>query len=168
MKMTDITQILTPPSLGEFKNGIYSAVWPTPETNEYLIQMLNKAAIDTTELEIHVTIIYSHNEKKIVEVPETKEFYSAVIDKFVTWVGHDGDTYLVMLLDSQEMKDANQEWAHLGYSGTFDNYNPHVTILTKVNPGRNVASFVDLLNWTFEDDKQSLTFGPQQIKPLKD
>lgn len=114
----------------------------------------------------HCTVLYSRNKKNVDGEASTRRVYTASIKEFTSWVGHDGKTYVVALLDSPQLQEAFKEWKKLGYTSDYPDYKPHITI--KKGDIENVDEIIDLLTLSYFKHPYVLTFGAQKVEPLRD
>lgn len=148
--------------------GVYSAIIPNKSSTRRLVDLFNVVDfIEPHTDDLHCTILFSENTNRVFEYPASVnvEQYDAIIKEFVTWTGHNGQTYLVALLDSPAIMKANSDWRSLGYSSTFPEYRPHITV--KKDFDMKLADKVlPALNEAAENNPFVIQFGSQEIKPL--
>jgi hypothetical protein len=86
---------------------------------------MNQSDID----DMHCTIVWSPSGS----VPNPKPIarsYAARCVRIEAWPGHNGDGYLVAILNSDSMQTLHKTWKLRGAEHTFNDYVPHVTLKT--------------------------------------
>lgn len=150
-------------------DGVYSAVRPLGLSIGRIDALMDVIAFaDPSRDDPHVTVLYSRNDNRVTSQPlEMPSTYRALISKFVSWVGHDGQPYVVALLDSPDLQAAHAAWMELGYTKDFPDYQPHITFKKGLAEDQ-VANVLSLLNEAIEQNPVTLVFGSQRIEPLDD
>lgn len=117
------------------QSGLYSAVRLTPKSTELINDFCEQAGFDSLNEKSHCTIMYSHD-KVASDFYRAHQFgrntYNARAERFKWWAGGNGDGYLVLLLESPELKEEHNRLRQLGCTPTLDDYTPHVTIMTPI------------------------------------
>lgn len=151
--------------------GVYSSVKPIGvcvDKLRWLFRTIRDVKPDIDDLKLHCTVLYSRNEDKAEGFLKGKRVYIARIKEFTSWVGHDDKPYLVLLLDSAELQSAFNDWRALGYSTDFPEYRPHITVAKDLSP-EDMQWAMDRLNANLKKDQPFvITFGAQEIEPLRD
>lgn len=151
-------------------NGVYSAVRPLGLSIGRINALMDVIAFaDPSRDDPHVTVLYSRNDNRVTSQPlDMPTTYRASIEKFTSWVGHDGKPYVVALLDSPDLQAAHAAWIELGYTKDFPDYRPHITFKKNL-PEDQVANVLTLLNDALNPISPiMLVFGSQRIEPLDD
>ena len=163
-------------------DSAYVSVVPTLSSAHRLIQWLRAGISDMDLLETmacslygeaHVTIMYSRKQGiDLTKIPDPAKLTSYMyygkallgkIKEFEYWDGHNDKGYLVAKLDSPELCALNEKWKQLGLKHSFDDYTPHVTI---VSPFAENAPMVAALNQRLIDHPLSMEFLNEKIEPL--
>ena len=150
--------------------GVYVKVDPS-ELSVAKIARLSRRVhyLDVDVKDLHVTVLYSKNEELVKKQPKDRSTtFRAFLKEFTSWVGHDGKTYLVGLLDSVELSAANQAWVDLGYTTSYPDYLPHVTLKVMDEPHPRLEDAKETLNAFLKKRVVRLVFGPEKIEPLRD
>lgn len=149
--------------------GLYSSVKPSAGSVNKIAELYKAASYIEPKLDdAHVTVLFSRNENNVVEKTDSRDIYTATVKEFITWDGHDGKPYLVMLLDSPGLQAAFTDWIDLGYTVDFPEYRPHITVQKNLDPRTLKRALADLNNALKKKGTVKLYFGAQKMAPLKD
>lgn len=128
--------------------GTYMSVIPDRRTRSALFAHIrsNEIGVVTGMWDFHATVIWSNDAlapDQLIDLSfsfhvETK--FQALPKEFKVWEGHDGKNYLVLLLDSPDLVEANARVMKYGITSTQDVYNPHVTVATGIPPDFDTSS----------------------------
>lgn len=151
------------------QNGVYSSVKPIGLSENKIHALMDLVPFaDPDKDKIHVTVLYSRNANVVTEQPASmRRIHRATISKFVSWVGHDDQPYVVALLDSPELQAANSDWIKLGYTQDFDEYSPHITFKKGLS-AETTETMLEILNNALKNNVIALVFGEQEVEPLVD
>ncbi len=146
--------------------GFYSAVHL--DTNSH--DILSKFCIDNFGVDlpddVHCTVMYSTKSiDKQDGINYSKPVYQAYVDHFEFWPGHDKAGYLVLKLVSSDLQDEHMRLKRCGCKPTFDNYSPHITIITPID--KSLADLNVKIGNTKLQDKLVLQFSNQTVDILK-
>lgn len=124
-------------------NGIFAKVLPT--TDSILAIKSRFKTLNPMMEDLHCTAIYSKTAASSVDLPniDKDERYDAVGTELVWWEGHDKEGYLVLKLESNDLKALNRKFRKAGLVATFEDYKAHVTLM---NPCKQPPGNVKVLN----------------------
>jgi hypothetical protein len=82
------------------------------------------------------------------------------------WAGHDNDGYVTLQLKSDSLQEEHNRLKQLGCKPTFDEYKPHVTILTPIQfeSEAKQKEFIRLGNLMLRKRPLELVFDGQKIE----
>ena len=150
------------------EGGLYSSVKPIGTCIQKLKTLFSLVShIDPDIDKMHCTVLYSRNKNGATGETESQRVYSATIKEFTHWVGHDGKTYLVALLDSPMLQKAFRDWRELGYTSDYNEYKPHITIKKGLSESE-AQDAADILTLDYFKRPFVITFGAQESEPLRD
>ena len=126
--------------------GTYSSVMPTRESRDALHELAShiQEGEVTNIWDLHSTVMWSSG---VLSTEQQFDFalsydadhkFSATPKEFVVWNGHDDENYLVLLLTSTDLVEANLKLQSYGLTANFD-YNPHITFAERVSSGYDVS-----------------------------
>lgn len=149
------------------RGGLYSSVKPIGTAITKLKTLLSSVQhIQPHYDDLHCTVLYSKNKAGVMGTPRSERVYAANIKEFTHWVGHNGKTYLVALLDSHTLQKAFRDWEAMGYSSDYPDYKPHITIKKDISK-EEAQRCADILTIEYFKNPFILTFGAQEIAPLE-
>jgi len=156
------------------QRGVYVSRVLVPDSQDKLIDFVHKhgmCQMDATDMgEIHCTIIHSASplpdprvDLKINPLP-----CAARVVGFDVWPGHDGDGYLVALLQSPMLNALNRLWKLRGcVPTTYDEYLPHITIKTPFEPDRGFTRQQEIANEALANDPMLIILHKEVIEDIK-
>lgn len=153
-------------------NGLFSSVVPSRSAKSTIIGMLhdNELNVDIVP-NLHCTIMYS---RKAIGVDDALNFehkdFRALPQKITWWEGHDKVGYLVLLLQSVEMEHEHYRLRRLGCEPTFDDYQPHVTLVTPFAKtlAKSLQYNIGVVNNYIRRNGDYLMFGNQTVEDLRE
>lgn len=89
------------------------------------------------EDEYHISIIVAPGQVADLDAAEEKKDngpFRVEGNKLVYWTGHNGKTYLVLELESEDLQELHQKWVDLGFKHSFPEYRPHMTLMKNFDP----------------------------------
>lgn len=119
---------------------------------------------EARESELHCTVMWSH---AIPADARCNPEYSvpAELDHLEYWDGHDGDGYIVAVLNSEPLRQLHQKWLTRGCVHSFDDYTPHVTLLSKIKP--SPLMFEKMVQASDRLKGSAVKFYGEQIENIK-
>ncbi len=115
--------------------------------------------------DLHSTVIYSKDRfPSNTKIPHDRQF-SAFVKDVQFWDGHDGDGYVVLVLDSPDLVALHQEWKDRGLIHSFDDYTPHVTLKSKLANSVRLEQKINTVKPKVAGLK--LKFGQETVEGLK-
>jgi len=78
--------------------------------------------------DLHCTIMYSKDERPYERVMPILDPVKAHLVRFEHWPGHNGDGYLVAMLESEGLQRVHKFWRAMGCEHSFPEYTPHITL----------------------------------------
>ena len=155
-------------------NGVYVSMTPISGTRKVfnvVKDALLRVGIKPDPLEdYHVTVVWSEKSpsKDIVKLlVQDSCTCKAHVKGVVSWEGHDKDGYVVLELDSDDLKRRHAEWLKAGASHSFQDYRAHVTLAHKLDL-KKAKPAVDELNAYFKKHPTFIVFGEEQAADRKD
>jgi len=152
-------------------NGLYSSVKLTQNSKLQLVNLCKSVDIEVDEKELHCTVIYS--EKHVSDLDAVRSYsrkiYEATADQIKWWEGHDKAGYLVLGLTSQQLSDEHIRLKKLGCEPTFDEYSPHITLMTPIRfeSLEQLKYNIRLGNLTLRRNPLELQFDSQNVDDLR-
>ena len=155
-------------------NGVYVSMTPVSGARKVfnvVKESLAKVGIQPKPIDYyHVTIVWSEKSpsKDIVKLlVQDSRTCKARVKGVVSWEGHDKDGYVVLELDSDDLKRRHAEWLKAGASHSFQDYRAHVTLASGLNL-ETAKPAVDELNAYFKKHPTLLVFGEELAADRKD
>lgn len=146
-------------------SGTYVCVLPDEESTATLLRIGDYLGIKVDSSELHCTLSYAKGcFPKQAKTSKARRF-SARIAGLQFWDGHDNDGYLVVMLDSLSLIQRNQYWAAHGLKHSFDDYSPHVTLVSKLDKTPELITAMDKTSRVFIN--RTLVFNNETIEGLK-
>jgi hypothetical protein len=122
----------------------YGDIHAIPTDGIYIARFLDNASIinlvnfvhkhDITRFtpeaanDLHCTIVYSKGSRPEETVHPVSVPVKAHVKRFEHWPGHNGDGYLVAVLESNALQRIHQFWLSMGCEHSFPEYTPHITL----------------------------------------
>ena len=149
------------------ENGCYSAVTPDKASRLKLLNLGEQLGFDINPDKLHITVIYS---EKPVSDPKVKSGkFAATCREVGYWTGHDGKTYVVAKINSDELHAEHQRLRSLGAEHSFPDYSPHVTLdASEGELSKKLKKSIDEVNGIISRYPMELIFENQFIGDLKD
>lgn len=129
---------------------------------------------DTLRDEAHVTIVYSRNAQVDVEALNAAMLaiclprVSARVRCVEYWDGHDKTGYAVLKLDSEDAKELNKAFIAAGAKHSFDDFQAHMTICSKVGPRTAaVEEWLERINRSLEGCNHEIYFDCIKVEDIK-
>lgn len=92
--------------------------------------------------DLHCTVMWSSDTPNQTRTDPTA-VHRARVDHFEHWYGHDGDGYVVAVLDSPFLHRLHQKWVARGCQHTFPDYVPHMTLASKIKATPELLARLD-------------------------
>lgn len=121
----------------------YQNTFDVPSEGLYVCRFLDNASVinlvnfvhkfDLAQLnqeeanDLHCTLVYSATSPTFDTRPLLDPCKAHVV-RFEHWPGHDGDGYLVAVLQSESLQRIHKYWLSMGCTHSFPEYTPHITI----------------------------------------
>jgi hypothetical protein len=140
------------------EGGLY--VWVDPDEHSTLqIQSLIKGAPFKAKnsTEYHATVLYHVGPLPKSAVMPHDYPCRARITELVVWPNKEGSGTVVALLDSPNLQSIHAALLQQGLTHTFD-YNPHVTVGTKVESSPALRLWLEEVNQSLEREGLSIGF----------
>lgn len=113
-------------------NGLYASMQFDEESKGKLLTIALKAGLTFDPEDVHVTVMYSESpsNESVSDVLENSTANTAecIVTGIDHWVGHNGKTYVILRLQSNELARMNAYLAKQGAVATFLPYTPHITL----------------------------------------
>lgn len=155
-------------------NGVYVAMIPISGARKVfnvVKEALQRAGIKPQPLDdYHVTVVWSEKSpdpSMVYMMLQESRSCKAQVKAVVSWEGHDKDGYVVLELESADLKRRHEEWLKAGASHSFDDYRAHIT-LAKGLKLKDAQPAVDELNAYFKKHPATIIFGDEQAADRKD
>lgn len=146
-------------------SGTYVCALPDKDAVATLLRIGDYLGIKVDSSELHCTLSYAKGcFPKQAKTSKARRF-SARIAGLQFWDGHDNDGYLVVMLDSLSLIERNQYWAAHGLKHSFDDYSPHVTLVSKLDKTPELITAMDKTSRVFIN--RILVFTNETIEGLK-
>lgn len=136
--------------------GIFVKVNPTADSVSIIQHYFRGLGHDLCQ-DLHCTVIYSTKTKDGVNLPnvDKNERFDAKPIGLAYWPGHDNDGYVVMLLESDDLKELHWRFRVRDLEPTFADYKPHVSV---VHPCPSKPDWLDRVNEEIKANPVVLTF----------
>ena len=113
-------------------NGLYASYQFDEDSIQSLAQLAVKAGYAFDPAKVHVTVMYStkspsESTRELIESDIGSEA-TAIITGIDHWVGHNGKTYVILRLQSQDLAALNAKLHRCGAEATILPYAPHITL----------------------------------------
>lgn len=155
-------------------NGVYVAMTPISGARKVFNvakDALMRVGIKPASLEdYHVTVVWSEKSPDpeiVYRMLQETQPCKAQVKQVVSWEGHDKDGYVVLELESADLKRRHAEWLKAGASHSFPDYRAHVTLAHKLDLNKAQPA-VDELNAYFKKHPAVIIFGDEQAADRKD
>ena len=146
-------------------SGTYVCALPDKDAVATLLRIGDYLGIKVDSSELHCTLSYAKGcFPKGAKTSKSRQF-TAVVKGLEFWDGHDNDGYLVVLLESPSLTQRNQYWAAHGLKHSFDDYSPHVTLVSKLDKTPELITLMDKTARVFIN--RALVFTNETIEGLK-
>jgi hypothetical protein len=129
------------------EGGLY--IWATPDESTILmLQSLVTGAPFKAEntTEFHTTVLYHVGALPEGAVMPDDRPLQANITEIIVWPDRHETNTVVALLDSPELQEINANLLAQGFTSTFPDYRPHITLGTKVAANPALRLWVDNTN----------------------
>ena len=148
--------------------GTYVSVEPNNAAKNQLkaiAQALGFVLTADDLMELHSTVCYAKGTFATDPVADSNRVFVGRIKDLQYWGGHDGDGYLVVVLDSPSLMTRHKEWLMRGLVHSFPDYIPHVTLKTKLK----LNAFLEhaMVNVADKVRGRTLIFSNETIEGIK-
>ena len=103
------------------KSGFYAWLNVAQDSLEDILEFAPELHLTAKELaDLHCTVMYSKKRVPLScidenkKMPDPKFIQSVGVKKIEFWEGHDGDGYLVMILNPDNIKHLHEKWKRCG------------------------------------------------------
>ncbi|BCG50150.1 hypothetical protein [Ralstonia phage RP13] len=158
-------------------DGLYIKVVPEVDSDQEVIKRLDALGVDHGVIftdELHITILY---DRKATESPEEVERirevnfrspYLARVQEMKTIIGHNDKRYLILELDSPILKALHDKWIQSGFSHSFPQYLPHMTLCKEpnINEESHPEQFKSF-NDSLKDNPLIIKFGHEIVDEVR-
>lgn len=152
--------------------GVYVSVIPDDQTLIILSEWSRKLGCKLTEDdvdELHCTLLYSRQGTHIGALPAVREgelTYTARLDRFEYWAGHDNQGYLVAALYSETLSRLNKALVKQIGEHSFEDFVPHVTLAKGLRATQDLYNRMRVLS--ARDTGSILVFKNLSLEGMKD
>lgn len=138
----------------EAPNGIFVRANPTVDSYKILFHVFPQTDMYQ---DMHCTVMYSEkaNPRAYLPIISKDTRYDAKADHLEHWPGHDGQGYVVLVLDSPDLQKLHKMFRDQGFEPTFPEYKPHVSL---IHPCPKKPENLDELNAKLKANPPMLTF----------
>lgn len=152
-------------------NGVYASLKLSEAYRNKVISIAEELDISVDPEKLHTTVIYS----KAGVIPVDKlptgygenMMFGAVCNEVSHWVGHKGQTCVVLKLISLDIVRLNAGLQSAGAIHTFTPYAPHITLSDEHDPIDDAfQARIDALNKKLAADPLELTFDHYHVGDL--
>lgn len=155
--------------LSEQNSGVYLSVVPDDSSRSKIVEIAKRIGYPLTDSEIssiHVTVIYSKHRPDLstVNLDHEAEFY-AVLTGVEWWPGHDNAGYLVLRIESPQLRALHREWLSYGCTSDYENYTIHMTL--KKDVGQAPPNWQATRKLLYRDIGTTLLFTQPKLSALK-
>jgi hypothetical protein len=157
----------------------YACLIPATGEAERFLDVVLKTAPpfdpETLRDEAHVTLVYSR--EKQVDMDKLNAGLLAVRHDGATaraisveyWEGHDKDGYAVLKLDSCDAAALNKAFIAAGCKHSFDDFQAHMSICSKVGPQTQaVSEWLQRINKFLDGNSVTIRFDRINIEDIKE
>ena len=145
--------------------GTYICVLPDQDSIKTLLRIGDYLGLRVDSTELHCTLSYARSCFPKAAKTSKRRTFTATITGLQFWDGHDNDGYLVVTLDSPSLVERNRYWAEHGLKHSFDDYSPHVTLVSKLDKTPELITAMDKTSRVFIN--RILGFNNETIEGLK-
>lgn len=152
-------------------NGVYGSLSLSDAYKQRVIDIAEELDITVDPEKLHTTIVYSKDgvipmDKLPTGYGETMMF-TAVCNEVGHWVGHKGQTCVVLKMISPDIVRLNAGLQAAGAIHTFTPYAPHITLSDEHDPvDDEFQERIDALNKRLARDPLELTFDNYHVGDL--
>jgi len=129
--------------------GIFVKVTPTNNSIRRLCGYFYEFEYDYPLLDdFHCTTLYTDKPAYDIELPiiDKDARYKATAKKLLHWPGQEGKGYIVLELESPELKELHKKFVDAGFKPNFPDYTPHVSLIHPVPDFEKIKSKFDRYN----------------------
>jgi hypothetical protein len=144
------------------EGGMY--VWIDPDEQSIIrIQALLSSAPFKVEntTGYHTTVLYHTGELPTGAIMPTDRPCSAVIESVILWPSDEGAGTVVLSLNSHNITDLHHSLREQGFTHTFPEYHPHLTVGTKVESSPALRLWMEGLNQMLSSQEFNIWFDPK-------
>lgn len=150
-------------------NGLYASL--IPQYAEGIVEIAEELGIKHLDPNvIHTTVCYSKTPVALADLPAigTSDEFRALCNQVDHWVGHKGQTCIVLKLVSSDIVAANANLQRRGAVHTFTPYVPHITLTDESAPvDAAMQERIDTINKRLAHNPLWLTFDRYTVGDLK-
>lgn len=149
-------------------NGLYASV--IPRHVDDILKIAEELGIELDSNVIHSTVCYSKTPVDIDKLPVigSSDEFRALCNQVDHWVGHKGQTCIVLKLVSYDIVAANASLQRRGAEHTFTPYAPHITLTDESAPvDDDMQERIDKINKRLAYNPIWLTFDRYTVGDLK-
>lgn len=121
-------------------------VVPGRRSANYLKQLMRKLGIPPNSRGLHLTLLYGKRPERVRAETKPEKLVGGYMNALTTWIGQDGNTYLVGLMDGDSIAMEHKRMIRAGYEHAFSPFQPHVTLASYRYPDVGVMSRVESVN----------------------
>lgn len=144
------------------KNGQYITIEPTPESKRWIMSLIKKLNPEqpVEEKDLHITLTYSETNGNTEYKAKPEELFNVQVSHF-DFFG-DNQECLVVVLNSENLKEKHKQLQKEGFEHSYSEYNPHVTLAFDYkNKNINHTLLLDENN-----NKKTLSFYNEQVSNI--
>ncbi len=154
-------------------HGFYCQVSVPSEEARFIAKLLKQNGLSKlvpADLDgLHCTIMYSKDAipKEVVDsnLGSIKAF-KAYVQRIESWEGHDKKGYITLKLNSIELNKRHNFWKQAGATHSFEDYTPHITLVTGFMPDAPLQSVIDKFNTKMGKIKYPVLLEDEYVEDL--
>lgn len=143
------------------EHGTYAALEVSAESTQEIIKKVEGSGVQRANdyWEFHCTLIYSRTPfPQAMFYDLEPSLFTAYPLRYEEWRGHDGKNYLVLLVESDKIREQHELFVSEGASHDYDEYRPHITITDNWDSRIPVSSI--------QIPDNPITFDLYTVRPL--
>ncbi len=148
--------------------GVYVFVTPVEASIPRILDIAYSLNVRPEESKLHVTVMSSEKAPRNLPHVMPNQVLRSLIDKIEMFDGHDGRTYLVAQLMSDDLQALHRTWARAGAVHMFKPYSPHITLWAGVTRTPELERRIDRVNASLNAKPAFVYLSGETATDLKD
>lgn len=147
------------------ESGVYAGADLPESYNHQFAELCKRLELPTPD-DLHCTVVYS-SEDVLQYQPKHESPLVGMVASVQSWIGHNGDTYIVADVHSPGLIVAHMKFARAGAKHAQPAYRPHVTLGRMKTPTPELESDIESLNEHLKLHPFTVVFPAVTVKDIK-